>query len=259
MLIKAFDNNELRFVEHPEGKYAFGIVAIDMAQNFGSTMNGSRFARPVKDKYKGVLNVDSHGATQSLVVIWEPGVYELLGKMRNPNAEPFQDWLYEEVLPSIRKTGTFNVAPTLPPDTLTLLPVTDETIRTYTEAVKYFQGNEDLQLAQLIKVNFGNRLLQQQQNVLNAQNTVEEYEGAVDVAIRLGYSVPSNYEGALGNHVRKTCEKWIVGKNKRYSAASAKQVPANMYPAYNEEVEWAVADYCLKKAFRNNNTQLLDF
>lgn len=256
MLIKAFEQSEVRFVSHPEGKYAYGIVAIDMAGYFGSNLNGSRFARSVKDKYKTVLSMDSNGVSQSLVVIWEPGVFEWLSKSRHKKAELFQDWLYEEVLPSIRETGMYEVAPAAPVVQL-LEPVTDETIRTFTDSIRYFEGNDDIQLAQLIKVTFGNRLLQQQQNGQNQQPEVEQYEGAIDVAIRLGFRVPSNYEGALGNHVRKTCENFIVGKNKRYSSASAKQVSANMYPAYHPEVEDAVMDYCVKKAFRNNNTRLI--
>lgn len=256
MLIKAFEQSEVRFVSHPEGKYAFGIVAIDMAGYFGSALNGSRFTRSVKAKYKAVQEMDTPGGKQQVIILWEPGVYELLSKSRHPKAEIFQDWLYEEVLPSIRETGMYEVAPATPVVPL-LEPVTDETIRTYTDSIRYFEGNDDIQLAQLIKVTFGNRLLQQQQNAQNQQAEVEQYEGAVDVAIRLGFRVPSNYEGALGNHVRKTCENFIVGKNKRYSTSSAKQISANMYPAYHPEVECAVMDYCLKKAFRNNNTRLI--
>ena len=256
MLIKAFEQSEVRFVSHPEGKYAFGIVAVDLALHLGSTASGSRFARSVDEDYKGVHNMDTPGGTQQVVVLWEPGVYEVLIKSRHENAKPFRKWLFEEVLPSIRETGMYEVAPATPVVPL-LEPVTDETIRTYTDSIRYFEGNDDIQLAQLIKVTFGNRLLQQQQNGQNQQVEVEQYEGAIDVAIRLGFRVPANYEGALGSHVRKTCENFIVGKNKRYSSASAKQVSANMYPAYHPEVEDAVMDYCLKKAFRNNNTRLI--
>lgn len=39
----------------------------------------------------------------------EPGVYRLVGHSEMPAAEAFQDWIYEEVLPSIRKTGSYNI------------------------------------------------------------------------------------------------------------------------------------------------------
>ena len=38
----------------------------------------------------------------------ESGVYKLVFKSRKPEAERFTDWLAEEVLPSIRKTGSYN-------------------------------------------------------------------------------------------------------------------------------------------------------
>ncbi|AJP09121.1 anti-repressor Ant [Heliothis virescens ascovirus 3f] len=43
------------------------------------------------------------------VFITEPGIYALCDRSRLPEAEQFQDWIYEEVLPSIRKTGGYNV------------------------------------------------------------------------------------------------------------------------------------------------------
>lgn len=39
----------------------------------------------------------------------ESGVYKLIFKSRKPEAEKFQDWITDEVLPSIRKTGSYSV------------------------------------------------------------------------------------------------------------------------------------------------------
>ena len=38
----------------------------------------------------------------------EPGLYQLLGRSKQPAAEPFQRWIYEEVMPSLRKDGSYN-------------------------------------------------------------------------------------------------------------------------------------------------------
>ncbi|BBB16630.1 Bro20 [Heliothis virescens ascovirus 3j] len=43
------------------------------------------------------------------VFITEPGIYALCDRSRLPEAEEFQDWIYEEVLPSIRRTGGYNI------------------------------------------------------------------------------------------------------------------------------------------------------
>lgn len=41
----------------------------------------------------------------------ESGVYKLIFKSHKPDAEKFQDWVTDEVLPAIRKTGSYNQAP----------------------------------------------------------------------------------------------------------------------------------------------------
>ena len=147
-----------------------------------------------------------------------------------------------------------SVSPKLP-------EVTDKTIEVHSQAIQMFSNSGDLQLAQLLKSRLGNLVLAEQQQLLASTTTqavvVEQYEGAVDVAIRLGFSVPSNYEGSLGMAVKKKCEYLLIGKNNRYSTTSQKQVPANMYPANHPEVEAAVKDYCVRKAFKHRDITIL--
>ncbi|AFF23957.1 TPA: Bro-N domain-containing protein [Pasteurella multocida] len=49
------------------------------------------------------------GGTQSMIYINEPNLYRLIIKSRKPEAEPFETWVFEEVLPQIRKTGKYEV------------------------------------------------------------------------------------------------------------------------------------------------------
>lgn len=42
-------------------------------------------------------------------LISEAGLYTLVLKSKMPNAEMFQDWIVEDVLPSIRKTGSYSI------------------------------------------------------------------------------------------------------------------------------------------------------
>ena len=39
----------------------------------------------------------------------EPGLYRLIGKSDMDKAQEFQDWVYEVMLPAIRKTGKFSM------------------------------------------------------------------------------------------------------------------------------------------------------
>jgi hypothetical protein len=132
--------------------------------------------------------------------------------------------------------------------------VTTEDIRVQASTIKYFTDCGDLQLAQLLKNKLGNALLAEQQMLPGT--TVPQLEGAVDVAIRLGFQVLRNFECTLGKYVKSRCAHLIQGTGQRYSNASAKQIPATMYPANNPEVEGAVLDYCVSKAFRSHRVEL---
>ena len=42
----------------------------------------------------------------------EPAVYQLISRSKRPEAVEFQKWFYEEVLPSLRRTGSYTAAGT---------------------------------------------------------------------------------------------------------------------------------------------------
>ena len=43
------------------------------------------------------------------VLLYEPGLYQLVFGSRLPIAEAFQDWVFKDVLPTIRKTGSYEL------------------------------------------------------------------------------------------------------------------------------------------------------
>jgi prophage antirepressor-like protein len=56
---------------------------------------------------KGVVSTDTLGGRQYLITINEPGLYRLIFQSRKPEAERFKTWVFADVLPQIRRTGTF--------------------------------------------------------------------------------------------------------------------------------------------------------
>lgn len=48
---------------------------------------------------------------QPMTYINEPNLYRLITRSKMPHAVKFQDWVFEEVLPTIRKTGTYGKTP----------------------------------------------------------------------------------------------------------------------------------------------------
>jgi len=51
---------------------------------------------------------------RGLQIVNEYDIYRLVMRSKLPDAEKFQDWVVEEVLPSIRKTGAYSLQPALP-------------------------------------------------------------------------------------------------------------------------------------------------
>ena len=47
--------------------------------------------------------------TPNVVLISESGLYRILAKCNLPKCEPFESWVFDEVLPSIRKTGGYGI------------------------------------------------------------------------------------------------------------------------------------------------------
>lgn len=64
------------------------------------------------DMPDGVCNtypiLDSLGRTQNATIVSEAGLYRLIFRSRKPEAEAFVTWVTEEVLPQIRKTGSYS-------------------------------------------------------------------------------------------------------------------------------------------------------
>ena len=78
--------------------------------------------RVCRDKDKVVVNYAElkHSAdlaecfseqqSPNLTLISESGLYRILAKCNLPKCEPFESWVFEEVLPSIRKTGSYGTS-----------------------------------------------------------------------------------------------------------------------------------------------------
>lgn len=68
-------------------------------------------ASKVKERLsqKGVVTIPTltKGGKQSLIFVNEPNLYKTIFQSRKPEAERFADWVTEEILPSIRKTGGY--------------------------------------------------------------------------------------------------------------------------------------------------------
>lgn len=56
---------------------------------------------------KGTNSIPTPGGNQKVLIVNEPGLYSLILSSRKPEARQFKRWITHEVLPSIRKTGSY--------------------------------------------------------------------------------------------------------------------------------------------------------
>ena len=99
-----FHGQTVRTLTDSQGEPWF--IAKDVCEILGIT-NSRDAMSSLDDDEKGVANTDTPGGRQNMSIVSEPGLYVLIGKSRKPEAKAFRRWVNHEVLPSIRKTGSY--------------------------------------------------------------------------------------------------------------------------------------------------------
>lgn len=105
-----FQGNQLRTVLIDSEPF---FVGKDAATAIGYSNTRKAIRDHVKAKYQREERIVTPFGTQTMTVISEPGLYQLAGESKLPSAGPFQDWVYEQVLPSIRKHGAYMTPETI--------------------------------------------------------------------------------------------------------------------------------------------------
>jgi len=99
-----FESHNVRVVVGHDGEPWFVAADVASALDYQAAKDLTRF---IDDDEKGRQIVPTLGGEQELLVINEPGLYSAILKSRKPEAKRFKRWVTHEVLPSIRKTGSY--------------------------------------------------------------------------------------------------------------------------------------------------------
>lgn len=86
------------------------FVAKEVAEVLGYR-DAHNMTRMLDDDEKGAHKMSTPGGEQTVTVISESGLYSAVLRSERPEAKGFQKWVRAEVLPSIRKTGSYAQAP----------------------------------------------------------------------------------------------------------------------------------------------------
>ncbi|MCC0652188.1 BRO family protein [Clostridioides sp. ES-S-0001-03] len=107
--LQIFKNNdfgEIRTVEIGGKPY---FVATDIAKALGYAKPNNAIERHCRYTLKqGIPHPQSKTKTLEVNIIPEGDMYRLITNSELPSAEKFESWVFDEVLPSIRKTGTYS-------------------------------------------------------------------------------------------------------------------------------------------------------
>lgn len=102
-----FSGQQVRVITDESGEPWF--VAADVATILDLGNVRSSLALLEEDE-KGVHSVDTPGGPQQVTTINEPGLYSLTLRSRKPEAKALKRFVTHEVLPTIRRTGSYGVA-----------------------------------------------------------------------------------------------------------------------------------------------------
>ena len=84
------------------------FVAKDIC-NILELKNITETMKMIPEKWRGSEKLNTFGGEQNMIIISEAGLYKLIMRSNKPVAQKFQEYVCEEILPSIRKTGQYKL------------------------------------------------------------------------------------------------------------------------------------------------------
>jgi prophage antirepressor-like protein len=198
------------------------FVAADVCEILDITNTHEAVGRLDNDE-KLTATLSWSGQNRSMWIVSEPGLYSLIDTSRKPEAKKFRRWIFHEVLPSIRKTGGYQVNGTphkYDEDRLHRLEqnsdAQDKTLKTLTEMV-----------AKLLA----------QQSVKAVLPVEQPVKSVVDYCSMSGKELESAIRRLDFKEKFRTRMQFLIARTKVYSAAlnHQKMIYGGIYKAAKDE------------------------
>jgi prophage antirepressor-like protein len=195
-----FENHEIRFVgtaENPEW------IADDICNALGLGNTSQALSR-LKPNERSIISDDTDLLTgSSLLTVNETGLYRLIFGSRKSAAERMKDWVFSVVLPSIRKTGSYSIAPTpITPQ----LPSRELALETAVaiDRIQDILSKSNPRLAQILIDCAMNDIVESNQPKLaDAEFPEDRWYSLVSIAEKMGIKTNSSTRVSLGSSVAK--------------------------------------------------------
>ncbi|MHC5863127.1 BRO-N domain-containing protein [Nostoc sp.] len=215
LTIFAFEGQEVRFVGTPDKPE---WIAQDVA-NVLEIKNVHQNLANLEDYEKGICKMDTLGGEQQMLTVTEPGLYSLIFKSRKLVAKRLKKWVTSEVLPSIRRTGKYEVPtpesePQLDPTPqLQSRRIAIETAEAVT-SIKSLLAESEPRLAQILVDYAMNDVLEGMPTAKMLPELKQpELRGVAEIAADMGYPITHSNRSSLGKFVKKQLEH--LGKQER--------------------------------------------
>lgn len=200
--IEIFKNDEFGEVRTIEKNGSVLFCGSDIAKALGYSNTRDALSRHCK----GVVKCDTptNGGVQSLGFISEGDVYRLIAHSKLPGAERFERWVFDEVLPSIRKNGGY-------------ISNADLMVNTY------FSNLPDEQkvvikglLTNIVAVQNENSVLKKENDVLAQENSKWAGKDFINAIVRkYGRNVRNNYAKGWVDFKKELLYKYSINLNSR--------------------------------------------
>lgn len=209
-----YQGKEIKVIEK-EGRPYF--VGRDIAEVLGYTNPLKAIRDHVKSKHKLTERFVQSGQSRDIIIISEPGLYNLIFRSKLEKAERFSDWVTEDVLPDIRKYGMYI-------DDEFARAIIDSPKEAREEMLKYF--NESQRLQGILKEYREEieRLKQAEQDLIDAEKKLEFLQERPE---------NSDWKKEANKRVRKLAPK-ITGFAKQNFGTAWNEVYREMY--YSENI-----------------------
>lgn len=100
-----YNNKMIRTVEH-KGETWWVLKDVCKALKISKYRDT---ANRLDEDERELFEMDTLGGKQKMIVINESGLYNVIIRSDKPEAKPFRKWVTNEVLPSIRRTGSYSI------------------------------------------------------------------------------------------------------------------------------------------------------
>lgn len=131
------ETSKVKVYEHPlfgkirmfiqNGKTWF--CGTDIATSLGYSNTRDAIVRHCKSQGVVIHDTPTNSGVQQMKFISEGNVYRLTAKSQMPRADEFENWIFDEIVPSVVNTGSYSVQPQTP--------------QTYLEALKALVSSEE--------------------------------------------------------------------------------------------------------------------